>query len=275
MPITILISTIKSKLKYERFISLLRKIGFFTGFAAKREKIAQQFLCGEGIEIGALDKPLDLPKSVKVTHVDVATQQESEAKFPQLKGKIVKAEIIDDGFKLLSVQEKSQDFLIANHVLEHSSNPIQTLMNWGRCLKIGGLLFITIPIAAHCFDRGRKLTTLEHMIEDYRVGYNNYRQLQERNKEHYAEWISISEPNIFKQDGLPRNNLSRIELLKRVNLLAEQNDERDAELHFHTFSNKSFEKLLKHFATQYSMEFDIIIVAGIIYETVAVLRRRT
>jgi len=74
-------------------------------------------------------------------------------RFPELNAsEIVVTDCIDDGFNLTTIPEESQDFLIANHVLEHAPNPIQVLINWTKVLKRNGIFFITVPIGKKCFD---------------------------------------------------------------------------------------------------------------------------
>ena len=68
--------------------------------------------------------------------------------------------IIDDGFELATIPPDSQDFVIANHLLEHAPNPLQTLLNWHRVLKKNGILFMTLPNGARNFDQGRALPPL-------------------------------------------------------------------------------------------------------------------
>jgi SAM-dependent methyltransferase len=264
-----LTSKVKFKLLYEFDLIILKIFGFIFGFRPNRSKLAWRFISGSGIEIGALNIPLPVSGLAKVKYVDIETKEQNEINFPHLKGKLVTPEIIDNGFLLSCVESKSQSFLIANHVLEHSNNPIQTLVNWARVLKIGGILFVSVPLAPHCFDRGRSITTLQHMIEDFDIGSVNPQALIQRNKEHYREWFLISEPNIlFKPKGLARN-IPEQDLVRKVDLSVSRNDE----IHFHTFTRQSFADLLRHFCDSYGYEFEILAICGYVYETIGVLKR--
>jgi predicted SAM-dependent methyltransferase len=48
--------------------------------------------------------------------------------YPELKSrKFIEPDIIDDGEKLSRIEDASQDFIIANHFLEHCEDPIGTV----------------------------------------------------------------------------------------------------------------------------------------------------
>jgi hypothetical protein len=59
-----------------------------------------------------------------VRYVDYVTREENLRKFPELDPRtLVTPDIVDDGFVLANVPAESQQFVAANHVLEHASNP--------------------------------------------------------------------------------------------------------------------------------------------------------
>ncbi len=225
----------------------------------QRERLARRYMKGSGLEIGALHCPLLLPANVRVKYVDRVSRQESIAKFPELDAsEIVAVDYIDDGFVLSAIPESSQDFLIANHVLEHTPNPIQVLKNWIRIIKPDGILFITVPIAEECFDRGRSLTTLEHLTDDFEL-YNRYAQTRDqnrivqKNKDHLREWINISERNIFSKRYPEYKHPSFSEIEKRI----EATHIKNIEIHFHTFSMVSYHDLLSFFTSTIDISVQI------------------
>ena len=63
-----------------------------------------------------------------------------------------------------------QDFVIANQVLEHFQNPLLALQNMLRVLKPGGVLYLSLPDKRFSFDVDRPVTTVEHVLRDYRRG---------------------------------------------------------------------------------------------------------
>src|SRR6185503_6392050 len=85
--------------------------------ALNRERLAYMYIRGEGLELGALNNPLPVSPQAKVRFVDFATAEDVAEQFP---GHAVKTpDIVDDAVTLTSVQDNSQDFVIACHILEH------------------------------------------------------------------------------------------------------------------------------------------------------------
>jgi ubiquinone/menaquinone biosynthesis C-methylase UbiE len=64
----------------------------------------------------------------------------------------------------------SYDFVLASHVLEHIANPILALCEWKRLLKDRGVLVLLLPHKDKTFDHRRPVTTLEHLIADFKAG---------------------------------------------------------------------------------------------------------
>lgn len=148
-------------------------------------------LRGEGIEIGALHRPLPVPPGVKVRYVDKRTRAENRARYPELDAfEIVETDYICDGQTLSSVPDASQDFVIANHMLEHCVNPLHTLENFLRVLKLGGRLYISLPDKRFTFDYQRQITPWAHVLEDYRTG----REVEDRAV--YEEFRDLVEPDL-------------------------------------------------------------------------------
>lgn len=62
------------------------------------------------------------------------------------------------------------DFVLSSHVLEHSANPILALSEWMRLLKDQGTLVLLLPHKDRTFDHRRPVTTMEHLLADFRAG---------------------------------------------------------------------------------------------------------
>ncbi len=157
--------------------------------ATFREDLARRYLSGDGIEIGALHLPLRVPKRARVRYVDVMTREQLVATYsidvydnPLW---VVETDIVDDGERLQTVADSTLDFVIANHMLEHTEDPIATLEHFVRVLRPGGILFLTLPDARHTFDALRPRTTVEHLLRDHRDGPEVSRE------EHYREWAVV------------------------------------------------------------------------------------
>jgi len=136
---------------------------------ARRQMLASMYIEGEGIEIGALNSPLQLSNGAKVKYVDCVPMEKLKAAYPGV-ARITPPDIIDDGEKLSSIAEASQDFVVANHFLEHSQDPIRAIQNFLRVLKAGGIVFLALPDKRMTFDVGRVVTPFEHLLRDYAEG---------------------------------------------------------------------------------------------------------
>jgi SAM-dependent methyltransferase len=239
--------------------------------ARMRAEAARPYLRGEGIEIGAMHFPLKVQRGVKVCYVDYVTREENLKKFPYLDArKLVTPDYIEDGFRLEGIPLESQDFVIANHVLEHSPDPIGTLEVWWKRLRAGGVLFITVPLAEHCFDRGRKITPLEHMIEDHEAAADLAR-LADRNLEHYREWVAISLPQWAAEEGMSSQKRSP----EQAEGYAQELKAGGAEIHFHAFTADSFAGFAQHFCARSETPGECLAVLNLGAEVLAVLRRRS
>ena len=60
--------------------------------------------------------------------------------------------------------------ILTAHVLEHTANPILALSEWIRLLKDQGTLVLVLPHKDKTFDHRRPVTTLDHLIDDFKVG---------------------------------------------------------------------------------------------------------
>lgn len=173
-------------------------------------------LSGQGLEIGALHRPLLTHPGMQMRYADRADQAMLKATFPELAEAIVPVDIVDDGERLASVRDASFDFVVAAHLIEHTRNPIGALETWLRVVKPGGHVYLIVPDKRQTFDRARVRTTLEHLILDYRD------PSAARDLEHFLEYALL----VQKADGEGAVDLAR--------RLADE----DHSIHFHTFLPK-------------------------------------
>src|ERR1700691_4362460 len=86
-----------------------------------REDLARRYLRGDGIEIGAMHKPLRVPSRASVRYVDMMTREELLARYEPTKhfpaGWVVETDVVDDGQSLRTFADDSVDFIVANHML--------------------------------------------------------------------------------------------------------------------------------------------------------------
>jgi len=154
-----------------------------------RDFLAQQYLWGKGMEIGALTTPCKVPEGTEVTYVDSKPTEELGKYYSrETHGQtVVNVDLVTDAQTLAGIESGSQDFVIANQVLEHLENPLLAIENMLRVVKRSGIVFLSLPEKRHTFDAGRPTTPYEHILEDYRQG-------PEKNCEaHYREWVELVE----------------------------------------------------------------------------------
>ncbi len=232
-----------------------------------RARHATGLLVGSGLEIGAMHRPLRVPPGVTVHYVDRLTREAALRAFQDLDAdRIVTPDIVDDGFLLESIPATSQGFVIAGHVLEHAPDPVGVMERWWDVLIDGGVLFLIVPRYDRTFDRGRALTSLEHLLDDHAIARRDgVAALAARDFDHYLEWVAIAEP---RMDG--RTALSdRTFAAARARELASAR----TEIHFHTFSSRSFAALVARFAQRPSTPSNVLKVVELRDEVLAVLRK--
>ncbi len=228
-----------------RLITFISESLLFPSYST-RKRLAFHYLHGIGLELGALHHPLETPPGVVVRYLDLVTRDENIRRYPHVaETRIVPTDILDDGFTLTTIADASQDFIIANHLLEHAPNTLQTLVNWHRVLKPNGTLFITLPIGDKNFDRGREVTSLVHFVEDYKLAKNrNLNQFAQRNREHYKEFVEISLQNLNLMRRRRPMTLERQQEYLEQLIAGESTDP-----HFHVFSKESILLLFNYFIT--------------------------
>lgn len=158
----------------------MRRLLHRPSFLAAREQIARQYLRGDGIEVGALNAPLRVP-GCTVRYMDRAPLEAVQRDYAEVSG-ILAPDIVGDLETLTGVADRSVDFIIANHVLEHVENPLRALAAVSRVLRTSGFAFIALPDKRFTFDKRRAITPLWHIVRDFRQGPEWSR------RSHYVDW---------------------------------------------------------------------------------------
>lgn len=149
-----------------------------------REPLANKYLRGSGIEVGALNAPLPLPRGASARYVDVAPADSLRKNgYPGVAG-IKAPDLIADIERLDGVADSSLDFVVANHVLEHVENPLRALGAVSRVLRADGIAFMALPDKRYTFDKDRAITPLWHICRDYRHGPDWSRW------DHYVDYVT-------------------------------------------------------------------------------------
>jgi predicted SAM-dependent methyltransferase len=218
---------------------------------AMRELVADRFIRGNGIEIGAMHHPLALKENTNVRYVDILTIEEHLKRDPSMDA-CIRVDIVDDGESLEKIDDESLDFIVANHFLEHCQNPLGTIRNHLRKLSKGGILFYAVPNKDHTFDRERPVTSFDHLLED------DLRGAEISKVQHYREWAMYV-------DKL--QDFCAIE--EKVGLLAQQ----DLRIHFHVWDKAALMEFYRRSQEYLSNAFRIETVLDNYSEVIAVLRK--
>jgi predicted SAM-dependent methyltransferase len=219
-----------------------------------RREFAARYLCGEGLEIGPLHLPLSLPESARARYVDRMPVEKLREEYPELAGwKLTPVDVIDDGEALATIAPESQDFIVANHFLEHTEDPIGTIATHLSRLKPGGVLFYAVPDKRYTFDFRREPTPLEHMLADHEQGAERSR------REHYDEWARL----VVTEEG--ENDEQREVRARRLEAEAYS-------IHMHVWTQAEFLALLLA-ARERLGDFEIEAAARQGIEVVVVLRK--
>jgi len=221
-----------------------------------RRELAAHFLAGEGLEIGPLHQPLTLPPNAKARYVDRMVVDDLRREYPELATwNLTQVDVVDDGEKLLTIADESQDFIVANHFLEHCENPIRTIETHLAKLKPGGVLFYAVPDKRYTFDFRRPVTPLEHMIADYEEGPESSRA------EHYEQWTRLV---IIDGEETEEQTIARARELEAAAY----------SIHMHVWTQAEFLQLILACRERLGETFDIEASARQAIEYMVVLRKR-
>jgi len=86
----------------------------------------------------------------------------------RLTGQALKVDIVASADEL-PFEDNKWDFVVSSHVLEHVWDPIKGIKEWIRVIKPGGYVFMIVPHKERTFDKIRKRTTLQELIERHRA----------------------------------------------------------------------------------------------------------
>ncbi len=199
-------------------------------------------LRGDGVEIGALASPLWLPAGARVTYVDKFDYAKLCSHNPDVPAeRIVRPAIVCDTATLDGLADGAYDFLIACHLLEHAHDPIAALLAWHRVLKPGGRAVCIVPDARYTFDRGRPLTSLEHLLWDHANAGTELKRL--------ADLGHVAECNLNMHASLDADSATAL----AARILRDSYD-----THFHVWSFASLAAQLATLIADYGLPFRVV-----------------
>jgi hypothetical protein len=158
---------------------------------AARRAVADLFIKGEGIEVGAGARRFPIPSHAQCYYGDIRDQEQLASYF---KSKDVVFTGFIDAETFGPIAEGSLDFIISAHVIEHLENPICSILGGLQKLKAAGIYLLVVPDARHTFDRQRPLTSEKHLFADFEDGGAGTRLEAYRDFVRYtavAEWGEI------------------------------------------------------------------------------------
>jgi SAM-dependent methyltransferase len=212
-----------------------------------RKLLSSAFINGKGIEIGALHNPLSVTPGVEVKYLDHLGKTDLYDHYPELREHdLVEVDIIDNGETLKNVASNSQDFIIANHFIEHCEDPILALKNIFRTLKTFGVLYMAVPDKRFTFDIDREETSMGHLWEDHLDGAEKSRKV------HYYEWAKFVE----RHNGTLPKEASNETIIKRASYLERKN----YSIHFHVWCCQSFAHFLEELRKTQTIKFNCLFI---------------
>jgi SAM-dependent methyltransferase len=227
-----------------------------------RASYAQHYLFGCGIEIGPLHQPLTVPAHATVSYVDRMSAPDLRREYPELADwDLAEVDIVDDGELLATVPDESQDFIVANHFLEHTEDPIGTIETHLGKLRPGGILFYAVPDKRFTFDFKRPVTPLEHMIADHEEGPERSRA------EHYDEWCRL----VINDQSTGDPDLPASE--EWVEQRARELEDAEYSIHMHVWTQAEFLRLILAIGERSGGALDIEAAARVGIEFLVVLRK--
>lgn len=190
-----------------------------------RYATAAIFLNGNGLEVGAGPRPWPLPANANAIYGDIRDEASLSSYF-QDSGSPAGDYI--DAQTLSQIRDKSLDFLISAHVIEHLFDPIGSIREAMRCLRPGGCYLIAVPDMRHTFDHNRPETPLEHVLQDFQDGGVGTRL--QAYEEHARYVHPVFQPALTEE-----------EIAEGVKRCSEVN----MDIHVHAWTFSGFETMLK------------------------------
>ena len=175
------------------------------------------------------------PLAARIDGVNFATSTLWEAKIDEASGYRyaeghVGQQFVCEASNLEKIVDRSYDFVLSSHSLEHSANPLKCVAEWVRVLRPGGAVLLVLPDARLTFDHRRPVTSFQHLLDDYRngTGEDDFTHL----KEILALHDLSRDPQAHGAEDFRARSLRNIE---------------NRALHQHVFDAASLQELFRHF----------------------------
>nr|WP_246712017.1 methyltransferase domain-containing protein [Phyllobacterium myrsinacearum] len=216
-----------------------------------RKLLANAYVNGYGVEVGAGNRPFPVPNGARVNYGDIRDAKTLELHFAD-QNVLYDGEINAETFSIIPLE--SLDFIISAHVIEHLHNPFGSIREGLRRLKDGGTYVLIIPDMRYTTDRARPLTSFDHLLEDMKDG--GKASLLHSYIEHCKYVHPLSQPP-FDPDELLTAATSGLE--------------HSVDIHVHTWTKESFMDHLSILKDQFG--FEIIFCSAIQNEAAFILKK--
>lgn len=192
---------------------------------------------GTGLEFGAASSPFPIPIGSSVLYADrFDTNHLKQVAYTGQESSSIRCiDYVVDIQDIPASLWSTFDFIIACHVIEHTSNPGLALINMMWALRAGARCILVVPEMTKTFDRKRSVTSIEHLITDF-VNPNVDRDL-----EHYVDFFSLAFPKP-----------------EEVSIwdYAKNQFDLKTDIHYHAFTYKSFMAFLQKMRKYCSFEIE-------------------
>jgi len=138
-------------------------------FLARESALAHRYLDGlRGVEIGG---SIHNPFGLNTLNADYTSSTDTTFKQAEIEiaDKTLPVDIVASA-DALPLRDKSVDFVVSSHVLEHLPDPIKTLKEWYRVIRPGGYIFMIIPHKERIYDRDLPRIALAELIHRHKTG---------------------------------------------------------------------------------------------------------
>jgi SAM-dependent methyltransferase len=224
---------------------------YLSGLGLTRTELARRYIRGAGIEFGALDFPLALAPDIDVTYADFQPVERVKELFSVAEN-VAAPHLVSDLETMHGILPDSQDFVIANHVMEHVEDPLKALRSISRVLRANGIAYLALPDKRFTFDKDRAVTPLHHLLRDHAQGPDWSLA------EHYDEWIRVV-------DGLTGDAHAQ-----KLAIMLQQR----ANIHFHVWDFAAMLELFGHVERDRSFGLDVENAMLNSIEVIWILRKR-
>lgn len=186
-------------------------------------------LKGKGLEFGAASNPFPTAAFSEMEYADIYDHSLTSSPYAHnihyTNAEFVTCNYITSIEKMTNIADESFDFIVACHVIEHVKSPLLAMQSVWQKLKPGGKFVLLVPHMDLTFDSKRDITSLDHIVLDYK------RPLKERDFLHFVEFYekAFVTPNPF-------------------NKALEEFNNPFSDIHYHVWNETSFLNMVNYFS---------------------------